>query len=110
MKKKQRPEPMCRAITFFTLYMVFHCMQIEQKAKRKRKRETRKQKKIIVVMAARRRAMKELGKVAFSPDITSGGGSPRVSLRDLPERERENKILCGDEKGREVSKNKNTHI
>ncbi len=39
-----------------------------------------KGKKIIVVMASRRRAMKELGRVAFSPDTTSGGGSPRASL------------------------------
>ena len=35
---------------------------------------------IIVVMASRRRAMKELGRVTFSPDTTSGGGSPRASL------------------------------
>ena len=30
----------------------------------------------------RRRAMKELGRVTFSPDTTSGDGSPRVSLRE----------------------------
>ena len=42
-----------------------------------------------VVMASRRRAMKELGRVTFSPDTTSGGGSPRVSLRGLPKRKRE---------------------
>ena len=40
--------------------------------------------KIIGVMASRRRAMTELGRVTFSPDTTSGGGSPRVSLRGLP--------------------------
>ncbi len=44
---------------------------------------------IIVVMASRRRAMKELDRVTFSPDTTSGGGSPRVSLRGLPKRERD---------------------
>ena len=32
--------------------------------------------------------MKELGRVTFSPDTTSGGGSPRVSLRGLPERKK----------------------
>ncbi len=41
----------------------------------------RKGEKIIVVMASRRRAMKELGRVTFSPDTTSGGGSPRASPR-----------------------------
>ncbi len=40
----------------------------------------RKGEKIIVVMASRRRAMKELGRVTFSPDTTSAGGSPRDSL------------------------------
>ena len=64
-------------------------MKIEQNEKRKRKREKgKKEEKIIVVMASRRRAMKELGRVTFSPDTTSGGGSPRVSLRGLPKRER----------------------
>ena len=42
--------------------------------------QKRKGKKIIVVMASRRRAMKELGRVTFSPDTTSGGGSTLVSL------------------------------
>ena len=42
--------------------------------------QKRKGKKIIVVMASRRRAMKELGRVKFSPDTTSGAGSPLVSL------------------------------
>ena len=40
--------------------------------------------KIIVVMASRRRSMKELGRVTFSPDTTFGGGSPRGPLRGLP--------------------------
>ena len=66
-------------------------MKIEQNEQRKRKREKGNiDEKIIVVMASRRRAMKELGRVTFSPDTTSGGGSPRVSLRGLPEREKEN--------------------
>ena len=42
--------------------------------------QKRKGEKIIVVTASRRRAMKELGRVTFSPDTTSGGGSPRASL------------------------------
>jgi hypothetical protein len=50
--------------------------------------QKRKGTKIIVVMASRRRAMKELGRVTFSPDTTSGGGSPRGPLRGLPKRER----------------------
>ncbi len=45
--------------------------------------QKRKGGKIIVVMASRRRAMKELGRVTFSPDTTSGGGSPQDSLRRL---------------------------
>ena len=63
-------------------------MKIEQNEKRKRKREKgKKEEKIIVVMASRRRAMKDLGRVTFSPDTTSGGGASRASARDLPERE-----------------------
>ncbi len=55
-----------------------------------KKKEVTQEEKIIGVMASRRRAMKELGRVTFSPDTTSGGGSPRVSLRGLPtERKRE---------------------
>ncbi len=50
-------------------------MKIERKAKTKKEG-----KKIIVVMASRQRAMKELGRVTFSPGTTSGGGSPLVSL------------------------------
>ena len=49
--------------------------------------QKRKGEEIIVVTASRRRAMKELGRVTFSLDTTSGGGSPRVSLRGLPRRE-----------------------
>ena len=65
-------------------------MKVEQKEKRKRKRDKGKNEEhIIAVMASRRRAMKELGRVTFSLDTTSGGGSPRVSLRGLPKRERE---------------------
>ncbi len=62
-------------------------MKIEQNEKRKRKREKRKkQEKIIGVMASQRKARKELGRVTFPPDTTSGGGSSRslllVSLRE----------------------------
>ena len=39
--------------------------------------------KIIVVMASRRRSTKELGRVTFPPDTTSGGGSPRGPHRGL---------------------------
>ena len=60
-------------------------MKIEQNEKRKRKREKgKKEENIIVVMASWRRAMKELGRVTFSPDTMSGGGSPQISLRGLP--------------------------
>ena len=68
-------------------------MKIERKAKTKESiciNKRGKEKRIIVVMASRRRAMKELamGRVTFSPDTTSGGGSPRDSLekRDSLER------------------------
>jgi hypothetical protein len=65
-------------------------MRIEQNEKRKRERGKREKKeKIIVVMASRRRAMKELGRVTFSPDTTSAGGSPGSSLGDsLREKEK----------------------
>ena len=39
--------------------------------------------KIIVVMASRRRSMKELGRVTFSPDTTSGGGSPEREIENV---------------------------
>ena len=66
-------------------------MKIEGSEKRKKKREKGKNKeKIIVVMASRRRAMKELGRVTFSPDTTSGGGSPRASLERRVSLERKN--------------------
>ena len=71
---------------------------------------------IIVVMASRRRAMKELGRVTFSPDTTSSGGSPRVSLRDISGSQREKeRILLNCYKTtemREVRKIyiKHTHI
>ena len=74
------------------------------------KERGKKGRKIIGVMASRRRAMTELGRVTISPDTTSGGGSPRVSLRGLPERDRETYLNCIiRQKGREVRKNK-THI
>ena len=65
-------------------------MKIERKAKTKESmciNKRGKEKRIIVVMASRRRAMKELGRVTFSPD-TTGGGSPRDALerRDSLER------------------------
>ncbi len=44
--------------------------------------QKRKGEEIIVVMASRR-AMTELGRVTFSPDTTSGGGSPRIKDRFL---------------------------
>ena len=83
-------------------------MKIEQNEKRQRKREKgKKEEKIIVVMASRRRAMKELGRVTFSPDTTSGvahsGSLLGVSLRER-EREGEKKIIIKRQKGREVSK------
>ncbi len=53
----------------------------------KKTKESRKEAEIIVMMASRRRAMKELGRVTFSPDTTSSGDSPRVSLRGLFKRE-----------------------
>ncbi len=46
------------------------------------KKKNKKGRINIVVMASRRRAMKELSRVTFSPDTTSGGGSPGVSLRE----------------------------
>ncbi len=65
-------------------------MKIERKAKTKERiyMNKRKGEEIIVVTASRRRAMKKLGRVTFSPDTTSGGGSPRASLgrRVSPER------------------------
>ena len=55
--------------------------------------------------------MKELGRVTFSPDTTSGGGSPRVSLRGLPKRERDiHLIIIRRKKGLEVRKMKHTYI
>ncbi len=42
--------------------------------------QKRKGEEIIVVTASRRRAMKELGRVTFSPETKSGGGSPRASI------------------------------
>ena len=51
------------------------------------------------------------GQGHISPDTASGGGSPRVSLRGLPKREREiYLILIRRQKGREVRKIKHTYI
>jgi hypothetical protein len=58
------------------------------KSEQRKSEKGTKEEKIIVLLSSRRRAMKELGRVTFSPDTTSGGGSPRVSLRSLPKRER----------------------
>ena len=85
------------------------------KSEKERGKKERRKKKFIVVMASRRRAMKELGRVTFSPDTTSSGGSPRVSLRGLriPEREKERILLnfYKTTERREVRKNiENTHI
>ena len=77
-----------------TIYKLFVSILLnENRTKRENEREyiyeqKSKGTKIIVVMASRRRAMKELGRVTFSPDTTSGGGSPRGPLRGLPKRER----------------------
>ena len=61
--------------------------------------------------------MKELGRVTFSPDTTSGGGSPRASLerRVSPERkivllnmkQKKGKIVKNDEK---IIYKRKTHI
>ncbi len=76
----------------------------------KERGEKNRKEQIIVVMASLRRDIKELGRVTFSPDTTSGGGSPRVSLWGLPQRERKMYlILIRRQKGREVRKIK-THI
>ena len=72
--------------------------------------QKRKGEKIIVVTASRRRAMKELGRVTFSPDTTSGGGSPRVSLRGLPKRERKNIYNFNETTERTRSEKNKTHI
>ncbi len=43
--------------------------------------------------------MNELGRVTFSPDITSGGGSPRASLRgSLSEKENGRRVQEGRKK------------
>ncbi len=79
-------------------------MKIEESAERKRKRGEKRKENTIVVMAFRLRAMKEQGRVTFSHDTTPGGGSPRISLRDLPKRERKYLILIRRQKGRELKK------
>ena len=64
----------------------------------------KKEEKLIVVMASRRRAMTELGRVTFSPDTTSGGGSPRVSLRETSPSERKRHLLKFNKTTEEVRK------
>ncbi len=69
MKKKQRPEPMCRSQYHYFLIFVSILLN-ENRTKGENEREymyeqKRKGEKIIVVMASRRRAMKELGRVTF---------------------------------------------
>ncbi len=68
-------------------------------------KQKRKGKKIIVVMASRRRAMKELGRVTFSPDTTSGGGSPRASLERRVSLERKIVLLNMKSKKKGIVKN-----
>ncbi len=77
------------AITIFKIVLSILLNKKEQNEKGKKRETRQKEEQIIVVMASRRRAMKELGRVTFPPDTTSGGGSPRVSLSGLPKRERE---------------------
>jgi hypothetical protein len=80
MKKKQRPEPMVGPSTT-SFYFFVSILLNENRTKGENERENiyeqkRKGEEIIVMTASRRRAMKELGRVTFSPDTTSGGGSP----------------------------------
>jgi len=81
-------------------------MKIERKAKTKENIYEQKSKgeEIMVVMASRRRAMKELGRVTFSPDTTSGGGSPRASLGRRVSLERKIVLLNMKRKKREKKK------
>jgi hypothetical protein len=48
----------------------------------KKRKQDRKEGKNNGVMASRRKTMKELGRLTFSSDTTSGGGSSRGSLRE----------------------------
>ena len=67
--------------------------------------QKRKGEKIIVVTASRRRAMKELGRVTFSPDTTSGGDSPRASLERKVSLERKIVLLNMKRKKGKIVKN-----
>ena len=62
----------------------------ESKTEKKRGKERgtheSEEEPIIVMLGSQRRAVPELGRVLLSPDTTSGAGSPRVSLRGLPQR------------------------
>ena len=83
-------------------------MKIERKAKTKERiymNKRGREKKIIVVTASRRRAMKELGRVTFSPDTTSGGGSPRASLERKVSLERKIVLLNMKRKKGKIVKN-----
>ena len=109
MKKKQRPEPMVGPST--TIFKFFVSILLnENRTKGENEREylyeqKRKGEEIIVVTASRRRAMKELGRVTFSPDTTSGGGSPRASLERRVSLERKIVLLNMKRKKGKIVKN-----
>ena len=109
MKKKQRPEPMVGPST--TIFKFFVSILLnENRTKGENERENmyeqkRKGEEIIVVMASRRRAMKELGRVTFPPDTTSGGGSPRASLERRVSLERKIVFLNMKRKKEKIVKN-----
>ena len=80
MKKKQRPEPIGPSTTILKIFVSILLNENRTKGGNERENiyeQKRKGEEIIVLTASRRRAMKELGRVTFSPDTTSGGGSPR---------------------------------
>ncbi len=84
MKEKQRPGPMVGpSTTIFTFFVSIFLNENRTKGENERENiyeQNRKGEEIIVVTASRRGAMKELGRVTFSPDTTSGGGSPQAPL------------------------------
>ena len=63
--------------------------ELKAKTKERIYEQKRKGEKIIVVTAS----MKELGRVTFSPDTTSGGGSPRAFLGRRVSQERKIVLL-----------------
>ncbi len=92
MKKKQRPEPMVGpSATIFKNFVSILLNENRTKGENERENiyeQKRKGEEIIIVTASQRRAMKELGRVTFSPDTTSGGGSPRLAREEgLPREE-----------------------